>query len=186
MNGTWGVFCAWAPGIPIPAGTWRGDPLTKMVRCAWMWKMVCSLVWHLIPSTSLPVAAAAVLASGGALGTGTPSGPVGPGWPGGWRRPSAASEESFSRGEPPAAGLDEPAAAGLEPPLRVAASVTPTTAAITTAAEMIPTIQLRRRLRRASRARILAIFCRACCLFLLPLDTGTHLSSGHSPKEDRL
>src|SRR6266550_8837381 len=142
MNGPCGLFCARAPGIPIPAGTWRGDPLTKMVRCAWMWKMVCSLVWHLIPSKSLPVAAAAVLASGGALGIGTPSGPVGPGDPGGWRRPSAASEASFSRGEPPAAGLDEPAAAGLGPPLLVAASVMPTTAAITTAAAAMPAIQL--------------------------------------------
>jgi len=41
----------------------------------------------------------------------------------------------------------------------------------TAAAAPIPTIQLRRRLRRASRARIWAILSRAFCLFLSPLDT---------------
>ena len=51
----------------------------------------------------------------------------------------------------------------------------PTATAITTNAAPIPATQLRRRLRRASRARILVIFSRACCLFLLPLDTA-HLS----------
>ena len=67
MNGPRALLWAWAPGIPIPAGTWRGVPFTKMVRWAWMWKMVCSLVWQLIPSTSLPVAAVAVLTNGTAL-----------------------------------------------------------------------------------------------------------------------
>src|SRR5260221_197251 len=61
----------------MAAGTWRGEPFTKMVRCAWMWKMVCSLLWQLIPSMSLPVAAVAVLASGAALGIGKASGPAG-------------------------------------------------------------------------------------------------------------
>src|ERR1039458_7461316 len=31
MNGPWAVSCARAPGIPIPAGTWRAEPFTKMV-----------------------------------------------------------------------------------------------------------------------------------------------------------
>ena len=47
----------------------------------------------------------------------------------------------------------------------------PTAAAatMTTAPRLIS--QLRRRLRLASSARIWAIFSRACCLFLSPLDT---------------
>ena len=43
-----------------------------------MWKSVCSPALQLMPSTGDPVAAVAVLASGGALGTGTASGPSGP------------------------------------------------------------------------------------------------------------
>jgi hypothetical protein len=54
------------------------------------------------------------------------------------------------------------------------ASVMPAAAMITTAATPIPAIQLRRRLRRASRARIWATFARACCLFLSPLDTSAY------------
>src|SRR6266487_5459832 len=38
MNGPWAVFWPWAPGMPRPAGTWRGEPFTKMVRCAWIWE----------------------------------------------------------------------------------------------------------------------------------------------------
>src|SRR5258708_16841249 len=41
--------------------------------------MVCSLVWQLMPSTLWPEALVAVSASGAARGTGTPSGPAGPG-----------------------------------------------------------------------------------------------------------
>jgi hypothetical protein len=65
-----------------------------------------------------------------------------------------------------------PPVSRLEPPLLPAtASVMPAAAAITTTAAPIPAILLRRRLLRASRARILVIFSRACCLFMLPLDT---------------
>src|ERR1019366_3131359 len=73
-----GVVWPCAPGMPMPAGTWRAEPFTRMVRWAWMWKMVCSEVWQLIPSTVPPVTPVAVLASGAAAGIGTPSGPAGP------------------------------------------------------------------------------------------------------------
>ena len=57
------------------------------------------------------------------------------------------------------------AAGGFKPPpLPVTASVIPATAA------PIPASHWRRRLRRASRTRSLAIFSRACCLLLPPLD----------------
>src|SRR6266498_82897 len=155
-----GPFWAWA-GIPMSAGTWRADPFTKMVRWAWMWKMLCSLAWQLIPSTSWPVASVAMLASGAALGTGTPSGPDGPAGGAGVSLPSVLSAASLSFGVPPAGAL----------PPGVTTRAMPTATMATAAATPIPAIQLRRRLRRASRARIWAIFCRACCLFLLPLDT---------------
>src|SRR5215510_14757960 len=78
MNVPCGVFFARAPGMPRPAGIWRGEPFTNTVRCAWMWYTTCSLVSQRMPSTGCPAALVAVLASGGALGMGTPSGPVGP------------------------------------------------------------------------------------------------------------
>src|SRR6266542_532439 len=134
----------------------RAEPFTKMVRWAWMWKMLCSLAWQLIPSTSWPVASVAMLASGAALGTGTPSGPDGPAGGAGVSLPSVLSAASSSFGLPPAGALPP----GVTTRAMPTATTTP-----------IPAIQLRRRLRRASRARIWAIFCRACCLFLLPLDT---------------
>ena len=164
-------------GIPIPAGTWRGEPLTKMVRWAWMWKMVCSLRSHLMPSTSWPDAVA-VLASGAAFGIGTPSGPSVPGAGARLRVPRVLSAASLSSGVPP------PAALG--PPPLVTASVMPTAAAMTTAAAPVQAAQMRRRPRRASRALIWAIFSRACRLFLLPLGISTCPSTSLSPKEDRL
>ncbi len=78
MNGPALVCWATAPGMPIAAGTWRCSPFTKIVRCVWMWKTVCSLVWQLIPSMVCPVVAADVPASTGALGIGTFSGPSTP------------------------------------------------------------------------------------------------------------
>src|SRR6266581_2854092 len=147
----------------MAAGTWRGDPLTKMLSRAWMWKMVCSLDWQRISSTLLPVAAVAVLASGAAAGTGTPlSGPAGPAEGAGLRVPSVLSGASLSCGLPPA---DAPG------PPPVTASTMPTTTAITTTAAPPPIIQLRRRLRRASAARIRATLSLACCLVLLAFDT---------------
>jgi hypothetical protein len=32
--------------MPMPAGICRAAPLMKMVRRTWMWKMLCSVVWH--------------------------------------------------------------------------------------------------------------------------------------------
>src|SRR5207249_9897430 len=91
----------------------------------------------------------------------------------GRRVPSEASEESFSCGVPPVSRF--------APSLFLAtASVMPIAAAITTTAALIPATPLRRRLRRASRARILVIFSRACCLFLLPLDTACTSQSNRS------
>src|SRR5215471_701801 len=101
MNVPCGVFWARAPGIPMPAGIWRGEPFTKTVRCAWMWNSTCSLVSQRIPSTGWPVALVAVLASGGALGTGTPSGPFGPGGGAGLSVPSVLSEVSFGDDDDP-------------------------------------------------------------------------------------
>src|SRR5215472_15440919 len=115
-----------------------------------------------MPSTGCPVAAVAVLASGGALGTGTPSGPGGPGDGAGCSVPSVDRLASLSRGELLLA------ACGL---LLVTASAMPTAAAATTTAAPSPASQSRRRRRRASCALIRAIFSRACCRFLLPLDT---------------
>ncbi len=144
----------------MPAGTWRGEPLTKTVRCAWMWNRTCSLVWQRMPSTGWPVALAAVPASGGALGMGTPSGPVGPGAGAGLSVPSVLSAVSF--------GDD----AGLEPPPEVAASAMPIAAPATITTAPSAASQRRCRRRRASAALACAIFWRACCcLFLLFLDT---------------
>src|SRR5712691_10579105 len=180
MNEPCGVLWARAPGIPMAAGTWRGDPFTKMVRCAWMWKMVCSLDWHPIPSTLLPVAPVAVLARGAAVGIGTPpSGPAVTAPDAGLRAPSVPSEASLSRGLPPFP-LPEP----LPPPPPATASPMPTAAAISTTAAPMPVSQLRRRLRRASAARISAIFALACCLVLLPFDTDTRSSSAGRSNED--
>jgi hypothetical protein len=138
-----------------------------------MWNTVCSLVSQLMPSTFWPVALVAVPASGGALGTGTPSGPAGPGAGAGLSVPSVLSEASFNPGVPPPA-LPPPA---LPPP--VAASVMPMAAATTTAPPATAS-QRRRRRWRASAARACAIFSRACCcLFLLPLDTAPFPWSGH-------
>src|SRR5262249_40519466 len=100
MNVPWRVFFARAPGMPRPAGIWRGEPFTSTVRCAWMWYTTCSLVSQRMPSTGCPAALVAVLASGGALGTGTPSGPVGPGAGAGLSVPSVLSEVSFDDTEP--------------------------------------------------------------------------------------
>src|SRR5215467_10801262 len=100
MNVPCRVFFARAPGMPRPAGIWRGEPFTSTVRCAWMWYTTCSLVSQRMPSTGCPAALVAVLASGGALGTGTPSGPVGPGAGAGLSVPSVLSEVSFDDTEP--------------------------------------------------------------------------------------
>ncbi len=85
------VCAATAPGMPIPAGTERCCPLTKIVRCVWMWNSVCSLVSQLIPSMACPVVAADVPASAGAPGTGTFSGPSAPGGGGARSVPSVDS-----------------------------------------------------------------------------------------------
>src|SRR5450755_834328 len=98
-----------------------------------MWKMVCSLAWQLIPSTVVPAAAVDALASGAPAGTGTPSGPDGPGDGAGSRVPSALTGPSLSPGVPP----PPPA----EPLLLVTASVIPTAAMITTTAAPIPASQ---------------------------------------------
>jgi hypothetical protein len=74
------------------------------------------------------------------------------------------SEASLSFGVPPGV------LAGF-PPFPVTASVMPTAAMIATTAAPIPAIQLRRRLRCASRARIWATFAWAVALFLLALGT---------------
>jgi len=57
----------------------------------------------------------------------------------------------------------------------------PTAAPITTTAAPIAVSHLRRRRRRASRARIWATFSRVACLFLLPLDTSFFPSSDWAP-----
>ena len=57
--------------MPIAAGTCRATPFTKIVRCAWMWKSVCSPALQLIPSTGRPLAVAVVPASAVPAGTGT-------------------------------------------------------------------------------------------------------------------
>src|SRR5487761_1445698 len=132
-----------------------------MARWAWMWKIVCSLVWHWIPSTVWPVAAVLRPASCWALGIGNPSGPVGPAGGSGLSVPSVLSAASLSLGEH-----------GPEPLLLpVTASVMPTAAAATMTTAPMLSSQVRFRLRRASSARCLAIFSRAACLFLSPLDT---------------
>jgi len=111
MNGPAGVCWVTAPGMPIAAGTCRATPFTKIVRCAWMWNSVCSLVWQLIPSTVCPVAFDAVPASGAAPGIGTPSGPIGP--PAGAAR-SVPSVLSAANVKPP--WPDAESLAGEPPP----------------------------------------------------------------------
>src|SRR5215470_13268533 len=154
--------------MPMPAGTWRGEPFTKTVRCVWMWNSACSLVSQRMPSTGWPVALVAVLASGGALGTGTPSGPFGPGAGVGLSVPSVLSEVNFD---------EPPLAAG---PPEVTASVMPTAAPPTITTAPSATSQRCRRRRRASAALACAIFWRACCcLFLLLLDTAPFPDRSH-------
>src|ERR1700728_3228168 len=110
MNGPDGVFSAWAPGMPMAAGTWRAAPFTNTVRWAWMWKATCSPRSQLIPSTVFPVATVARPASAGADGTGTPSAPLAPGAGSGFSVPSVLSEASLSFGgaDPGGAGLPAP------------------------------------------------------------------------------
>jgi len=84
----------------MAAGTWRAVPFTKMVRWAWMWNSVCSLVWQPIPSTFWPVTEVAGLASVAADGTGTCSGPRPPAAGACWRapgrsRPAISTERSL-------------------------------------------------------------------------------------------
>src|SRR5215475_9093592 len=105
--------------MPMAAGTWRGEPFTKMVRCAWMWNSTCSLVSQWMPSTGWPAVLADGPASGGALGIGTPSGPFGPGGGAGLSAPSVLSEVSFG---------DEPEPLLAAEPPEVTASVIPTAA----------------------------------------------------------
>src|SRR5215472_2219295 len=124
MNDPAGVCVATAPGMPIPAGTWRGAPFTKIVRCAWMWYTSCSLVLQAIPSTACPVAIAAVPASGAPAGTGTPSAPFAPGAGAGRREPRVLSAASLTD-DPPEDPAEDP---------EVAASVPPTAAAMTATA----------------------------------------------------
>src|SRR5215469_6307532 len=112
-----------------------------------------------MPLTGWPAAAVAVLASGAAPGIGTPSGPCGPGAGAGLRLPRVCSGASF--------GAD--ALAAPCPP--VTARVMPTAAAATTTTAPSPPSHSLRRRRRASSARAFAIFSRACCRFLLLLDT---------------
>src|SRR6516165_7286038 len=165
MNVPCGVFWACAPGIPMPAGIWRGEPFTKTVRWAWMWNSTCSLVSQWMPSTGAPVALVAVLASGGALGTGTPSVPFGPADGAGLSGPSVLSEVSFDDEDWLVLPLAD------EPP-EVAASAMPTAAPPTITTAPSATSQRCRRRRRASACLASAIFWRACCcLFLLLLDT---------------
>src|SRR6516225_7359211 len=133
MNGPFGVLVACAPGMPMPAGTCRGDPFTKIVRWAWMWNSVCSLAWQLIPLTGWPVAAVAVLASAGPAGTGTPSDPGAPGDGAGAREPSVLSGARVGAA---------PAALGLPP---VTARVMPTAAAMTMMAAPVTASHRRRR-----------------------------------------
>src|SRR4030081_642850 len=98
--------------------------------------MVCSLVWHLMPSTVGPEALAAAVASGAAMGTGMPfSGPGDPGDGAALSGPSVLRLASFSPGEP------------LLPPLT--ASAMPTAAAATTTTAADTASQSRRRRRRA-------------------------------------
>src|SRR5690242_3430116 len=126
-----------------------------------------------MPSTFWPVAFVAVPVSGGALGTGAPSGPVEPEGGTGLSAPSVLSAASFSEGVLPVPVL-------LEDPPEVAATVMPTAAATTITAPPPMASQRCFRLRLASAALACAIFARACCcLFLLPLDTAPFPRSGH-------
>src|SRR5215471_3472760 len=173
MNWPCGEFWLVAPGIPMPAGTWRGKPFTNRVRCAWIWNRVCSLVSQPMPSTFWPVAFVAVPVSGGPLGMGAPSGPVVPAAGAGLSElPSVLSAASLSEGVPPVLLPDEPP--------EVATIAMTTAAATTITAPPAAASQRCLRLRRASAALACAIFSRACCcLFLLPLDTAPFPRSGH-------
>src|ERR1700761_3275145 len=170
MNGPAWVCCATPPGIPIDAGIWRAAPFTRSVTCAWRWKSVCSPALQLMPSTGDPVAAVAVLASAGALGIGTASGPSGPAAGAGCSAPRVLN------GADPGGVLDEP-------PLT--ASVTPTAiaAAAMTAPPPIAATRIRR-LRRCSAWRA----CSRRCLLLsreFCLDTASAYSTIY-PERTRL
>jgi hypothetical protein len=80
------------------------------------------------------------------------------------------------------AGCGDPPVVAAEPPPPETARAIPTTAATTSTPAPDTTARIRRRLRRASSARIWAIFSRAWCLFRLPLDTAT---SPHGPVTGR-
>ena len=163
MNGPLGVFCATAPGMPIAAGTCRATPFTKIVRCAWMWKSVCSPALQLIPSTGCPLTADPVPASAVPLGTGTPSGPVWPAAGAACSVPSVLSDASFCAGVP------------LVPPLAVppeTPSVTPTAIAAAATTAPPPMASRVRRLRRASAFLAASIAAFLLSRELLP-DTAT-------------
>jgi hypothetical protein len=128
-----------------------------------MWKIVCSLVLQLMPSTACPLAIVVVPVSGAALGTGTPSGPVAPAAGAGPSVPRVLRAASFAaRGPPPAAA----------PPLPVVATIAAAMPPATTSPPAA-TRSWRRRRRRASSFRI-----RSIALFLLSLDTATPVIDG--------
>src|SRR5215475_11369508 len=98
------------------------------------------------------------------------------------RSPGWGNAEASAAAEPGATD----SCVALGPPPLVTVSVMPTAAAMTTAAVPVQAAQMRRRLRRASRALIWAVFFPACRLFWLPLAISTGLSTSLSPEEDRL
>jgi hypothetical protein len=167
---------AWAPGTPIPAGTLAGRAVHGDGQVG------VDVEDGLLTGLAADPVDVRTDGSGGGAGQQHSAGDWDafgsrpPGRAGRPEGPSEASEESFSCGVPPVPRFAPPL-------LPATASVMPIATAITTTAAPIPATQLRRRLRRASRARILVIFSRACCLFLLPLDTACAPQFDRSPND---
>src|ERR1700751_3961154 len=61
--------------MPMPYGTFRDRPSTKIVSRAWMWNRTCSEPWHRMPSVDVPGAGAPAGARSGPFSIGGPSGP---------------------------------------------------------------------------------------------------------------
>src|SRR5579862_3410554 len=182
-NGPSGVGEISGLAIPTPAGTRFGFPSKKIVRRAWMWKRVCSLCWHAMPSTEAPGNGPPAAARFAPPSSGTVSGPA---------DPSGGAETSLPSVD---SGARWPEAALEPPPPKASPRPIPTATSTTSAAPAaVSALRDKRKLdpapppfeRTGGGVRFAASF--RCCLARLPLGIREDRRSGAGEecRSDRL